>query len=244
MRNFSVPADFKRATIDGYRELNQRFDNAKVAETYGQATVGGVFGSGRGWPSLPVIDLRGLEAYVDYSAAAGLGFSYTLNASCLGNSEFTEAGMRRINRFLRRLWNMGIASVTVTLPQLVPLVRRLRLPLPAQGIDHRPDQLRKQGGILQGAWVPPDCDRRRHHPRLPQDPPDQRGVRRGSRNDRQQHLPQELPVQDVSLQPRVARLGHPGRGRVLRLFLQHVLGLGLARSHQAELGQARRPGLL
>jgi collagenase-like PrtC family protease len=123
MRTFSVPADFKTATIDGYRELNQRYDNAKVTETYGQATVGVLAGSGRAAGYLPVINLRALEAYVRYSAAAGLGFCYTFNASCLGNVEFTEGGMRRINKFLVRLWNIGIADITVALPQLVPLVR-------------------------------------------------------------------------------------------------------------------------
>ena len=123
MRTFSVPADFKTATIDGYRELNQRYDNARVTETYGQATVGVLSGSGRASRLLPPIDLRALEAYVRYSAAAGLGFSYTFNASCLGNVEFTEAGMRRINKFLVRLWNMGIRDITLALPQLIPLVR-------------------------------------------------------------------------------------------------------------------------
>ena len=123
MRTFSVPADFKTATIDGYRELNQRYDNARVTETYGQATVGVLAGSGRALSSLPVIDLRALEAYVRHSAAAGLRFSYTFNASCLGNVEFTEAGMRRISKFLVRLWNIGITDITVALPQLIPLVR-------------------------------------------------------------------------------------------------------------------------
>ena len=123
MRAFSIPADFKTATIDAYRALNERYEQARVTETYGQATVGVMAGSGRASRLLPKIDLRALEAYVRYSAAAGLGFSYTFNASCLGNVEFTEAGMRRINQFLRRLWNMGITDITIALPQLVPLVK-------------------------------------------------------------------------------------------------------------------------
>lgn len=123
MRYFSVPADFKTATLDAYRALNERYAQARVTETYGQATVGVIAGSGRASRLLAPIDLRALEAYVRHSATAGLGFSYTFNASCLGNIEFSEAGMRRLKQFLVRLWNMGITDITVALPQLIPLVR-------------------------------------------------------------------------------------------------------------------------
>ncbi len=128
MRIFSVPADFRAATIDRYCELNERYDSARVDETYGQATVGVLFGSGRSSNELPAVDLNALEKYVAYSASRNIDFNYTFNASCLGNREFTEAGIRQINRFIGRLWNMGIRNLTIALPQLMMLVADSKYP--------------------------------------------------------------------------------------------------------------------
>ncbi|MEI3378259.1 MAG: recombinase family protein [Coprococcus sp.] len=38
MKIFSVPADFNEKTIDAYNELNQKYAEAYVGETYGQVT--------------------------------------------------------------------------------------------------------------------------------------------------------------------------------------------------------------
>ena len=37
---FSVAADFKRSTLDAYDQLNQRYSGRKVAETFGQISIG------------------------------------------------------------------------------------------------------------------------------------------------------------------------------------------------------------
>jgi collagenase-like PrtC family protease len=123
MRLFSVPADFKTETIDRYAELNARYHDARVEETYGQASVGAIFGSGRSAASLPPVDLKKLASYIEYSAERRIGFNYTFNPSCLGNTEFSGAGLAKINRFLDKLWKVGVRNLTVSLPQLVAIVQ-------------------------------------------------------------------------------------------------------------------------
>ena len=123
MRVFSVPADFRTSTIDALCELNSRFDSARVEETYGQATVGVMRSSGRNPRGIQAVDLKSLERYVAYSVGKGIDFNYTLNASCLGNMEFTSRGIRQINRFLSRLWSIGIRNLTLTLPSVMSIVQ-------------------------------------------------------------------------------------------------------------------------
>lgn len=123
MRLFSVPADFQESTIDKYHELNSRYENAKVEETYGQITGGLLTGSGRGSCKLPNANLTSLAHYISYSADHGIEFNYTFNASCLGNIEFTKSGFESVNHFLGSLWDAGVRRLTVTLPQLILLVQ-------------------------------------------------------------------------------------------------------------------------
>lgn len=47
MKYYSIPADLKKGTIDGYAELNKRYKDSRVFETYGNITDGGLLGSGR-----------------------------------------------------------------------------------------------------------------------------------------------------------------------------------------------------
>ena len=128
MRLFSVPADFRTGTIDRLAELNASHQDAAVSETYGCATWGGFSGSGRRSPYLPPVDLRHLEKYVGYAASRGIDFNYTLNASCTGNSELTGRGLRRVERFLARLWAIGIRHLTVSMPTLMTIIKESGYP--------------------------------------------------------------------------------------------------------------------
>jgi collagenase-like PrtC family protease len=123
MKYFSLPADFKHSTLDRYQELNHRYKDSKIVETYGQVTAGTVLNSGRVTDVLPEVDFRGLEQYVKYSTDRDMEFDYTLNPACFGNLEFSPQGIRRIQRLLERLYNMGVSWLTVSSPSLIELVR-------------------------------------------------------------------------------------------------------------------------
>ena len=123
IKYFNVPADFRSETIDKYEELNEKYTESKVIETYGQFTIDNYIGSGRAYDLLPQVDLEALEKYIAYSRERGIGFNYTLNSTCMGNMEFTREGILKIIRFLDELHRVGVRSLTVALPPLMEIIR-------------------------------------------------------------------------------------------------------------------------
>ncbi len=122
MRFFSVPADFSNKTIDRYLELHRNYPNTQVIETYGQISIGNSFESGRINQLLPQIDFDGLKRYVQYSSDHGIDFNYTFNAPYMHNSEFQEEGIKNIKKFLMKIRECGVQSLTIALPSLMELV--------------------------------------------------------------------------------------------------------------------------
>jgi len=64
-----------------------------------------------------------LKAYVDYARNKDIKFNYTMNATCMGNKEFTEKGISELYRFLCSLQAIGISDLTVALPSVMELVK-------------------------------------------------------------------------------------------------------------------------
>ena len=122
MNYFSMPADFKSATIDAYDALNRKYSSARVMETYGNITRNNTFESGRPVNLLPDVDLGHLREYIDYSSRRGIDFNYTLNASTLQNREFTPLGIAGIQSFLAQIYEAGVRNVTVALPALMEII--------------------------------------------------------------------------------------------------------------------------
>lgn len=127
MKYYSIPADFKKSTIDALHELNGRYDNAKVIEIYGQVTSGVLLNSGRVIAGLPQADMTSMSEYIAYASARGIKFNYTLNPSCIGNYEFSSEGIEKLILFLGQLYTAGVRHLTVTMPSLMELVQRQRL---------------------------------------------------------------------------------------------------------------------
>ncbi len=125
MKYYSLPADFKNETIDKYIELNNKYIESQVNETYGNITLDNLYGSGRSIDSLPELDLDRLRDYVKYSKDHGIGFNYTLNAPSLKNMEITKSGIDKIKGFFNRLCDMEIDSMTVSLPSLIEIIKSL-----------------------------------------------------------------------------------------------------------------------
>ncbi len=123
MKYFNVPADFKNETIDKYAELNKEYKDSRVLESYGQITIGNPMGSGRAYDLIPQLDMAALEGYIAYSRKKGIDFSYSLNATCLGNREFTPEGREEILQFLDDLKGAGVTLITVAMPSLIEMVR-------------------------------------------------------------------------------------------------------------------------
>ncbi len=125
MKYYSLPADFKTETIDQYADLNSRYNESRVQETYGNITLGNVYGSGRSADTLPQLNHERLRHYVKYSMDHGIKFDYTLNAPSLKNMEITSDGLLKIKEFLKILCDLGIDSMTVSLPSLIEIIKTL-----------------------------------------------------------------------------------------------------------------------
>ncbi len=122
MLQFSIPADFSPWTLQKIYELNHHYTDRKVTEVYGQITTGYIKASGRNPDELPKIDLNKLTEYIRQCHKYGIEFNYTLNASCMGNIEFTQAG--QFKQFLLSIDSAGVSSYTAALPSIIDLVKK------------------------------------------------------------------------------------------------------------------------
>ncbi len=111
----SVATNFDPALVDGLRGY-------PVVELYGKLREDPV-GGGRAPYQLRPVGRRRLARHVAHARAAGIGFNYLLNASCLGNREITRKGQREIERLLDWICGIGVTSVTVASPYLLRLVK-------------------------------------------------------------------------------------------------------------------------
>lgn len=97
-----------------------------VYEIFGKLTSD-AFGGGRPSFYLPQVDRPALERTVQQAHAAGIEFNYLLNASAMGNLEYTREGQRAIDEILEWIGGIGVDSVTVANIYLLRLIKR-RLP--------------------------------------------------------------------------------------------------------------------
>ena len=72
MKYYSLPADFKKETIDGYAKLNNNYSGAKVQETYGNITLDNVYVSGRSADVLPELYMNRLRIMLSILGKMGL----------------------------------------------------------------------------------------------------------------------------------------------------------------------------
>ena len=88
----SVACNFEDALIDG-------LEGYPVHEVYGKVTADHA-GGGRPSFYLPQIDRKKVERTVARAHARGIEFNYLMNASCMGNTEYTRHGQRQIRETL------------------------------------------------------------------------------------------------------------------------------------------------
>lgn len=113
---FSVACSFNDALLEGLKPY-------PVYELYGKLTSD-YFGGGRPSFYLPVIGKQKLAEYVKKTHEKGIGFNYLLNASTMGNMEYTSEGQREINRLLGWINEIGVDSVTVANVFFLKLIKK------------------------------------------------------------------------------------------------------------------------
>lgn len=126
---FSVACNFDEDLLDGLKPY-------PVYEIYGKLTAD-YFGGGRPSFYLPEVDAGGLARFVEKTHARGIAFNYLLNASAMGNTEYTREGQRRMEELLEWLDGIGVDSVTVANAFFLRLVKRRHPRLKVRVSSHR-----------------------------------------------------------------------------------------------------------
>lgn len=113
---FSVPFNWQE-------ELLFKIKRDCVDELYGKLAAD-FMGGGRPSFSIPGISKKKAAILIQKARNNGLSFNYLLNATCLGNEEWTISGQRRLNALLDWLINAGVEMVTVSIPYILQLIKK------------------------------------------------------------------------------------------------------------------------
>lgn len=122
--------------FNGQPDLLEKIDKRKITEIYGKLTQDFVGGGRPSWTT-PNVSKRKIASCVKEAHKFGIEFNYLLNASCLGNKEWTRSGQRRLGSLLDWLAQIGVDTVTVTIPYLAEIIRkRYPFKITASSIGH------------------------------------------------------------------------------------------------------------
>jgi len=111
----SIPANWED-------EFFEQIDFTHVKEVYGKL-AGDFVGGGRASVIFNDIPMSVFKEHVKRIRAKNISFNYLLNATCLDNLEFTKKGQKKIFKLLELITNAGTDTVTVALPQLIPMIK-------------------------------------------------------------------------------------------------------------------------
>jgi collagenase-like PrtC family protease len=113
---FSVATNFQPDLLDA-------LDGYPVAELFGKLPADSM-GGGRASFMLSPLSRREFRDHVQKAARKGIGFNYLINPACLDNREFTRKGQAGLERLLHFVEQCGVTSVTVSLPSLLPIIKK------------------------------------------------------------------------------------------------------------------------
>jgi collagenase-like PrtC family protease len=121
----SIPCTWDDELLNFLETMGKQSRKYDVFEVFGSMRISAI-GTGRGADALMGKCLRrnDVESFVQKIHHAGLGFNYTINASCLGNAEYSYRKRKAIIDELE--WILSFSdSVTVAVPYLIDLVRQI-----------------------------------------------------------------------------------------------------------------------
>lgn len=113
---FSVPHNWQEDLLPRMRKVG-------VGELYGKLASDFV-GGGRASYILPYISKKKAALYISEAHRSGIRFNYLLNATCLGNREWTIKGQRSLVALLDWLMDIGVEAVTISIPYFLELIKR------------------------------------------------------------------------------------------------------------------------
>jgi len=109
--------------FNGQSDLLERINKEKAVEVYGKLSQDFI-GGARSSSVSPFVSKKLLVSCIKQTHRYGMKFKYLLNATCLGNIEWTRRGQRKIRYFLDWLSKIGIDTVAVSIPYLAQIVKK------------------------------------------------------------------------------------------------------------------------
>jgi len=94
-----------------------------VKEIFGKLHADRV-GGGRASFMLAPLTRAAFKAHVAEARGKDIGFNYLLNPACMDNREYTRQGQKDLMRLLDFIEDCGVDAVTVSLPFLLPIIKR------------------------------------------------------------------------------------------------------------------------
>ncbi|MBU5637850.1 U32 family peptidase [Geomonas sp. Red69] len=113
---FSVATNFEP-------DLLPALEGYPVVELFGKLPCDSV-GGGRASFMLAPLGKTQFRAHVQDAARRGIGFNYLVNPACMDNREFIRKGQAELERLLEFVEECGVTSVTVSLPFLLPIIKK------------------------------------------------------------------------------------------------------------------------
>ncbi|MBU5614676.1 U32 family peptidase [Geomonas azotofigens] len=104
-------------------DLLRALEGYPVAELFGKLPSDSV-GGGRASFMLAPLSKARFTAHVRDAARRGIGFNYLLNPACMDNREFIRKGQAELESLLGFVEESGATSVTVSLPFLLPIIKK------------------------------------------------------------------------------------------------------------------------
>lgn len=143
---YTVPTNWQDDLVPALQAMAPAGGPHPVEEIYGQLPRDFV-GGGRAPALIGRVGVRQMRAHVAQVRSAGFSFNYTLNATSLGNREWSLLGQWRLDRLLDLLVDCGVDRVTVSLPWLLETIRRrapsLRVAVSTQALVATPEKARR-----------------------------------------------------------------------------------------------------
>jgi collagenase-like PrtC family protease len=133
---FSVATNFRPDFIDAIAGY-------PVFEVFGKLPSDKI-GGGRASFMLAPLSVKNFKRHVSDAGARGIGFNYLLNPACMDNREYTRQGQKDLMRILDFIEECGIGAVTISLPFLLPVIKRRHPKLKVRvGVYARVDSVAK-----------------------------------------------------------------------------------------------------
>lgn len=104
-------------------ELIGALSDYPVKELFGKLPSDEI-GGGRASFMLAPLGKKEFVRHVGEARSRGIGFNYLINPACMDNAEFTRRGLGRLERLLGFVEEAGADSVTISLPSLLPLIKK------------------------------------------------------------------------------------------------------------------------